>query len=147
MEIQKFKITIEAAPEIVWKILWNDNTYRQWAAVFAEGSMAKTDWKEGSKAYFIGPDGRGMVSRIKKNVLNQRMTIEHLGVVEGGIENFESKEAKKWAGAGEEYTLEEIDGSTQLRVEMEMLEEYKDLFEEAWPKALEKIKELAESLP
>lgn len=144
MMLQKFKITIKATPKKVWQILWNDSTYRKWTTVFAEGSFAETDWQEGSKVLFLGPEGRGMVSRIKRNIPNERMTIEHLGVVEGGIENFESKEANQWAGATEDYTLESVDEGTLLRIEMETIEEYKNFFEETWPKALEKVKELAE---
>jgi len=70
MILQKFKITINATPEKVWKILWNDSTYRKWTTVFAEGSFAETDWQEGSKVLFLGPEGRGMVSRIKRNIPN-----------------------------------------------------------------------------
>ncbi|MCR9226815.1 MAG: SRPBCC domain-containing protein [Flavobacteriaceae bacterium] len=145
MILQKFKIIIKATPEKVWQVLWNDSTYRKWTTVFAEGSFAETDWQEGSKALFLGPDrGGGMVSRIKRNIPNERMTIEHLGVVKGGVESFESKEAKQWAGAIEEYTLKSVDEGTLLRVEMETIEDYKSFFQETWPKALEKVKELAE---
>jgi uncharacterized protein YndB with AHSA1/START domain len=32
MEKQEFKISINAAPEKVWDILWNDSTYPVWTA-------------------------------------------------------------------------------------------------------------------
>jgi len=102
-EQQEFTIVINATPEKVWKILWGDKTYSQWTAIFSEESYAKTDWKEGSKVLFLTPDGRGMVSRIKKKIPNKYMLFEHLGIIEDHIENLESKEAKEWGGATEAY--------------------------------------------
>jgi hypothetical protein len=48
------------------------------------------------------------------------------------------------AGAHENYTFKESDGSTEVLVDMDSNGEYKALFEEAWPKALLKLKELSE---
>ncbi|AZJ36676.1 SRPBCC domain-containing protein [Tenacibaculum singaporense] len=143
-EQQEFTIVINATPEKVWKILWGDKTYSQWTAIFSEGSYAKTDWKEGSKVLFLTPDGRGMVSRIKKKITNKYMLFEHLGIIEDHIENLESKEAKEWRGAIEEYVLERVGDNTHLTVKMDVVEEYKDFFLDTWPKAMEKIKELVE---
>ena len=52
--------------EKVWNVLGNDTTYRQWTSPFGQGSYAETDWEEGSKVRFLGSDGSGMVSNIKK---------------------------------------------------------------------------------
>ena len=49
MEKNEFKILIDAPPEKVWNVLWNDASYPQWTSAFAEGSKVETDWKEGSK--------------------------------------------------------------------------------------------------
>lgn len=140
----KFEITIDAPIDKVWHVLWSDESYREWTSVFSKGSYAKTDWKEGSKAYFLTPDGNGMVSKIKKNILGRLMSIEHLGIVVDGVEDIQGKEAKLWAGAMEDYTLEFIEGNTQLLIKMDVVEGYKNFFLETWPKALQSIKELAE---
>ena len=144
MEKQKFNITINAPREKVWKVLWDDATYRQWTAVFMEGSYVETDWKEGSKALFLSPEGEGMVSTIAVNKPNEFMSIKHVGVVKNGVEDLESEEVKQWSGALENYTLKTVDGNTELTVEMDITEEYKDYFRETLPKALEKVKALAE---
>lgn len=145
MEEQEFTKVINASAEKVWEVLWNDKTYPQWAAIFSEGSYAKTDWKEGSKVLFLTPDGRGMVSKIKKKTLNAYMLLEHLGVVENGIENFYNKEAKEWTGATEAYLLKTMNGNkTHLTVKMDVVDTYKNFFLDTWPKAMDKIKELAE---
>ncbi|CAM1342030.1 SRPBCC family protein [Tenacibaculum aestuarii] len=144
-EQQEFTIIINANPEKVWKVLWDDKTYPQWTAIFSEGSYAKTDWKEGSKVLFLTTDGRGMVSRIKKKITNEYMLFEHLGIIENNIESLESKEAKEWAGATEAYMLESVkNNKTQLTVKMDVVEGYKDFFLNTWPKAMSKIKELTE---
>lgn len=137
-------IQINAPKEKVWETLWNDATYRQWTSVFSEGSHAVSDWKEGSQVLFLGPDGGGMFSRIEKMVPNETMEFKHLGVTKDGQPQPATPETEAWAGAMENYYLSENNGSTELRVEMDIAEDYEDFFKETFPKALEKVKELAE---
>ena len=144
MEKHKFKIDIHAPKEKVWKVLWNDDTYPKWTSVFAEGSSVTTDWKKGSKALFHDGKGDGMVATIADNIPNEYMSIRHLGMVKGGVEDTTSEEVQKWAGAMENYTLKSNNGNTELLVDMDIADQYKDYFEKTWPKALEKVKELAE---
>lgn len=141
---KEFKTTINAPREKVWNALWEDTTYQEWTSVFSEGSKAETDWKKGSKVLFLDGKGQGMVSKIADNVPNEYMSIEHLGFVKDGVEDTTSDEVKKWAGAKENYTLKNANGKTEVTVEMDITEEYKDYFTETWPKALEKLKEIAE---
>ena len=54
------------------------------------------------------------------------------------------EEVTEWSGALENYTFKEIDGKTELLIEMDINEEYKELFQDIWPKALQKLKEIAE---
>lgn len=141
MEKLKYRITINAPREKVWEILWNDDTYRKWTSAFSEGSHAVTDWKEGSQVLFLDSDGRGMVSRIARSIPNEYMSFEHLGEVNGAA----TTEAANWAGAKENYTLKAVDGKTELSMDMDIEEEYKEMFSKMWPIALDNIKRLAES--
>lgn len=145
MKKNKFSIEIKAPKEKVWDTLWNDDTYRKWTSVFSEGSYAQTDWKEGSKVLFLSPEGEGMYSTIAKKVTNELMSFKHLGVVKGGKEQPADDETKKWSGAMENYSLKEKERSTELTVEMDMTEEHEKYFSETFPKALEKVKSLAEN--
>jgi uncharacterized protein YndB with AHSA1/START domain len=144
METKEFKITINAPKEKVWGTLWNDSTYRSWTSVFAEGSRAETDWKKGSKVLFLDGKGSGMVSVIAENIPNEYMSIKHLGEVKDGVEDTESDKVTQWAGALENYRLKTVNGKTELTVDMDITHEYMDYFLKTWPKALDKVKEIAE---
>jgi uncharacterized protein YndB with AHSA1/START domain len=141
-----FSTTINAPKELVWRTMLEDATYRKWTSAFQEGSHAITDWKTGSKALFVGPDGTGMVSRIAEHRPNEFLSIEHVGVVKNGVEDTTSAEVKEWAGALENYTLRESGGGGgKLTIDMDTADSYKQYFEETWPKALAALKELSES--
>jgi hypothetical protein len=139
-----FSTTINAAKELVWRTMLDDETYRQWTSVFQEGSYAVTDWKPGSKALFLAPNGSGMVSRIAEHRPNQFLSIEHVGIVKDGVEDTASQEVKLWAGAHENYTLRENAGQVTLTVDMDTTDDHKKYFEDTWPKALAVLKELSE---
>jgi predicted 3-demethylubiquinone-9 3-methyltransferase (glyoxalase superfamily) len=144
MEKIRFTTTINAPKEKVWKVLWDDSTYRKWTSAFTEGSHAISDWNEGSKVLFLDPQKNGMVSMIAESRANEFMSFKHLGVVKEGVEDTESEEVKQWAGSHENYTLTGNNGTTELLVEMDITEEFKAMFEGIWPKAMENIKRLAE---
>src|SRR5438128_2050680 len=144
MKQEKFKISIDAPPQKVWELLWNAESYPLWTSVFSEDSRAETDWQKGSKVLFLNKNNDGMVSAIAENRPPEFMSIEHLGTVKNGVEDVDSPENKEWAGAKENYTLKPVDGKTESVVDMDLTEEYKDYFMDAWPKALDKVKELAE---
>ena len=145
MEKLNFKTVINATPEKIWNVLWNDETYRKWTSAFSEGSYAETDWKQGSKVLFLDGNGQGMVSRIAENRPNEYMSIEHLGEVKDGVEDTTSDRVKQWAGAHENYSLKKVNGKTELSIDMDITDEYKDMFTQIWPKALENVKNLAEN--
>ena len=140
MEKQKFKIEIGAPREKVWETLWGETSYPAWTAAFAEGSSVKTDWKKGSKALFLDAKNEGMVSTIEDNKPNEFMSIKHLGVVKNGVEEL----GQEWSGGLENYTLSTVDGKTELTVDLDAPDEFRDYFQNTFPKALDKLKELAE---
>ena len=144
MKKHEFKTTINAPKEKVWKTLWNDKTYREWTSVFSEGSRAETDWKKGSKVLFLDGKGEGMVSTIADTKPNEYMSIKHLGYVINGKEDTTSEAVQKWAGAMENYTLKSVNGNTEVIVDMDITEDHEKYFVETWPKALKKLKEIAE---
>lgn len=144
MEEATFKTSIAAPRSKVWEVLWGDKSYGQWTSVFCEGSRVETNWKEGSRALFLDGKGHGMVSMINSKRENEFMSFKHLGNLINGVEDLDSPEVKDWAGALENYTLTDEAGGTELVVEIDVNDQFKDYFNETMPKALEKIKALAE---
>ena len=146
MQKINFSASINAPKEKVWKTLWEDESYRNWTSVFAEGSHADTNnWKVGSKVLFLDGKGSGMVSMVAVNKPNEFMSFKHLGIVKDGIEDVTSEKVNEWAGAVESYALDGRNGKTELIIEMDITEEFKDYFMNTWPKALERVKELSEN--
>ena len=144
MKKEKFSIDIHAPREKVWKVLWDDETYRHWTSVFSAGSYAVSDWKEGSKIQFLSSDGNGMFSEIAKSRPPEFMSFRHLGVIKEGEEQHVDQETENWVGALENYELKQKNGQTELTVEMDVTEDFQKYFQETFPKALEKVKELSE---
>ena len=67
-------------------------------------------------------------------------------VVLGGKEDTTSEEAKKWAPAYENYTFTADGAMTRFSVDVDTDESLFEFFSDVWPKALEKLKEIAERL-
>jgi uncharacterized protein YndB with AHSA1/START domain len=146
MQKINFSTDINAPKEKVWEVLWNESSYKTWTRPFAEGSHAVTDnWKEGSKVLFLDGRGMGMVSIVASNKPNEFMSFKHLGEVKDGVEDTGSEKVSGWAGATENYSLKEAGGKTQLKVEMDITDEFKEMFSKIWPKALEQVKTLCEN--
>jgi hypothetical protein len=144
METLEFKIRIKAKAEKVWDILWNDESYKAWTSAFCEGSYAVSDWNEGDKIHFMSPNGEGMNSIIETKIANEYMAFKHLGEIKDFKELPIDEETKKWSGAMETYRLTSDDEFTDLTAQVDVVEKYIDYFKEAFPKGLEKVKELAE---
>ncbi len=145
MERLNFSITINKPKDLVWKILWDAETYSNWTKVFSENSYAVSDWEEGSKILFLGEGGAGMYSEIAKKKTGEIMSFRHLGMLKAGEEIPSDTDKQEWAGAMENYYLKEENGNTILNVELDITKEYRSYFLETFPKALDVIKKLSEA--
>ncbi len=138
----EFSIDIKAEKATIWKALWEETSYREWAGVFFEGSYAVTDdWKAGSKVHFLAPDQSGIYSIIEKHIPNKIIAFKHIGNVVGGKEQPLDDETKKWSGATEIYTLIEGKETNTLMVEIDVMNEHLAFMTNTFPKALKKIKD------
>ena len=85
-------------------------------------------------------DTKPMFAVIQKKIPNEQMSFKHLGEIKNGVQ-----EPKEWAGSTENYYLGESNGVTELKVEMDTSGgEMENYFKETFPKALDKVKEIAE---
>lgn len=146
-----FKEKIHAPVEKVYKIMLgidNVQTYEQWTAEFNPSSTYEGKWDKGSKIMFIGNDDKGkrggMISEVAENIPNQFISIRHYGILDGDTEIVEGPDIEQWAGGLENYSFEENNGVTTVTVELDMTEDHMDYFNEAWPKALRKLKLICE---
>lgn len=145
-----FKTVINAPQEKVWHAMLDEATYRQWTKVFNAGSRYEGTWETGAEMRFIGVDeagqeSGGMYSRIKEARPFEFVSIEHLGMItKTGEVDTTSEEVKKWTPAFENYTFNDTDAGTEVLVEMDIADEWKDMFTDMWPKALVELKKIAE---
>jgi uncharacterized protein YndB with AHSA1/START domain len=150
MQTIHHQIVINAPREKVWDVMLADATYREWTKAFHDGSYYKGDWSEGSKILFIGPDEHGgemgMVSYVRECRRPEYVSLEHVGIYKDGVEDTTSDDAKKWSPSFENYTFTEVDGGTQVTIDQSIEDEYKDMFDEMWPNALTRLKELVEEV-
>jgi len=149
MQKLHFSVLINAPKKKVWHAMLDDKQYREWTEAFNPGSYYKGDWSKGSKMLFLGPNPEtgqegGMVSRIAENKPYEYISIEHIGIVQNGIEDTTSEAARKWVSAFENYTFKERDGATEVLVDMDAEDEYVEMFEKMWPEGLQKLKTIAE---
>lgn len=148
MKTLHYEISINASREKVWDTLTNKATYEEWTNVFSPGSTYEGDWSEGSQILFLGPGDNGtksgMIAKIVESRQPEYISIKHIGMIENDIEDTTSEKVQAWAPAYENYTLEEIDGGTKCIVDMQSEEEMCEFFDQTWPQALQKLKEICE---
>jgi len=86
-----------------------------------------------------------MVARIKENIPSKFISIEHYGLVGDGKEITSGPEIESWAGAHENYSYAQNGNNTVMTVEVDTNYAYMDYFNEAWPRALNKLKSICEA--
>lgn len=142
----QFSVDIKAAKTTIWKAIWSDSSYRQWASIFFDGSyVVADDWKEGSTVLFLAPDKSGIYSIIETHIPNDTIQFKHIGTVLEGKKQAIDDETKTWSGATEIYTLTEGAINNTLTIEIDVLDEHLDFMSSKLPLALDKIKWLSEN--
>lgn len=138
----QFSIEIKASREKVWNTLWEDKTFRDWASIIDEGTYMVGEMKEGNEVQFISSvSGYGVTSLIEKLALNEFVLFRHMRDTK---ESGEQEREKDWTGGTESHSLAEEAGVTTLTVEFDVPTELEETFEVRYPKALERVKILAE---
>lgn len=140
-EIQ-FSIEVKASKQKVWDTMWQDEAFRQWASIIDPGTYMVGELKEGNEIQFISAEnGYGVTSLVEKLIPGEFLLLRHHADTQ---EKGEQERDKQWTGGKESYTLTEKDGTTNLTVAFDVPLELEEYFNVNYPKALEKLKELAE---
>ncbi len=149
MQKLQYHINISAPAAKVAETMLGKDTYSQWTSVFNPTSYFEGGWNKGDKIYFIGlnKEGKkeGMVSEIAEHIPNQFVSIRHYGIYNDGEEITEGPEVEKWAGGNENYTFTESNGNTTVTVDVDVTDEFTGYFNDTFPKALQKLKEICEA--
>lgn len=124
------------------------HTYNHWTAAFNPTSTFAGNWETGSRIHFVGTNAEGkqegMVTDVKANDPGKFVSLQHIGVLKDGKEVTSGPEVEGWAGSMEEYRFTEQDGVTTVSVDVDVNEKYLDYFNETYPKALERLRDMAE---
>ncbi len=142
MKEMQFLITIGAPKERVWDTLWQDTTLREWAGIIDPGTHMTGDLKQGGEVQFISANGYGVTSLVEKLVPGKLLLLKHRADTQG---NGEQPRENEWTGGKESYSLSQQHGTTTLTVAFDVPEDMEEYFKSKYPKALQKVKELAES--
>lgn len=147
MAAPQYSVGINAPVHTVWTTMLDDKTYRDWTSAFGEGGYYEGDWSEGSTIRFVGTEEDGSVSGMIGKVVASRpddfVSIEYFGQIIHGEVDTTSDDAQAFVGSYENYTFRESDGVTTVTVDLSD-DEMMNQFEDVWPRALGRLKELAE---
>jgi hypothetical protein len=144
MKTQHYSTLINAPRQLVWDTLLGAETFPAWTAEFAEGSRYEGAWDTGATIRFLAPDGSGMVATIAENRPHEFVSIKHLGFINAGVDDTASDAVRVWAPAWENYTLSDVGPATELRIDVDAIPGLEAFMQEAWPRALAKLKAICE---
>jgi len=143
-----YTVKITAPVRVVWETMLEDETYRDWASAFHDGSFFEGGWERGDSIRFLGPndDGTlgGLLGVIERNDPRSFVSVRYLGQVDRGVDDLDSELAQSIAGSHENYSFSEEGGVTTVLVELDSDEQFVEMFDEMWPLALARLKEIAE---
>ena len=94
---------------------------------------------------FIGPEGSGTLATVTTFDPYNKILLTHIALLQpGSVEDRESEWAKKWVNSLEQYSFAENNGTTDLTIDMKIYDEWEDMFNNDWPKALARLKQICE---
>lgn len=144
MKTLHYSITINAPKEKVWQLMLGKEGYEQWTSVFAEGSYYEGTWEKGEKLKFLMPEGDGMASIVNELVPYEYSSVKHMQSIKNWKEQTEDESGFDYP-AYENYSFIDQNGSTLVKVSVDMPEEYAGMMDDQFPKALAKLKNLCEA--
>ncbi len=141
----KYEIEINATKQQVWDTLIDKKKYHEWVKAFSDNSTFSGKWQEGAEVEFFDPNCGGTVAVLDKFLPYERIVARHVATINKEMEReLTGPMTENWIGSKEMYDLDETAGKTTLKIEMHTHSDFAEMFNNAWPKALENIKRIAE---
>jgi hypothetical protein len=145
MKKLEFKIDINANARRVWDTMLNPQTFKEWISASYPGSYYKGQWKKGENIKFLSGNNDGTLATITELRPYEFILAKHIAVInQDGTEDKNSETAKGWIGTTEAYSFTELNGKTELKIEVNTYPEWEQMFSDGWPKGLKKLKEISE---
>ncbi len=145
MENLEYKIVISAPAKTVWDTMLQEDTYKQWVAKSWPNAAYEGKWAEGEKVKFVCAGQGGTLAELTEVKPYESVVARHIAIINSdGSEDRTSDFAKGWVGIIEAYKFTEQDATTTLTVSIETNPEWKKMFDDGWPTALQELKKLAE---
>lgn len=144
MKNLEYKIHINAPSQKVWETMIQPDTYKKWVAASWPDSFYEGEWKKNEKIKFISKDGSGTLALIEVFKPYEYISAKHIAVLDKDKEDYDSDVAKNWIGTMENYLFSEHNGETDLTVEMKVYPDWQKMFDDGFPNALKKLKEICE---
>ncbi len=144
MKTLTFEVTINAPRSLVWSTMLEQDGYRAWTSAFGEGCYYVGSWDDGARIQFLSPSGDGMTAVIAENRPMEFVSIRHLGVIEGGVEDTTSEKVGAWAPAYENYRFADTPDGCRVTVTLDTAPEWEQSMLDTYPKALALLKQLCE---
>ncbi len=146
MRTLSYVTDIKATPEKIWDILWNPETYSKWTHAFQPDCVMKSDWKIDGETYFLDKtEKNGMIATISSLNKPFEVVFKHLGMLENGVADRNSKAVVDWIGLQEKYFITPLDGGlVKLQMEVQTFPEYEEMMDKGFDFAIKEVKRLAE---
>lgn len=137
----EFTVEINAAKETVWAVLWQDATFRLWAGIIDPGTYMIGELIEGKTVQFRSASGYGVTSLVARLEPNRCVEFWHQADTQKyGLELRDNQ----WSGGRETYILTEHEFAITLILNVDVPQELEAEMRQAYPLALQTIKQLAE---
>ena len=119
-----------------------NKTFRDWGNIIDEGQYMVGEIKEGNEVQFISSvSGYGVTSLVEKLIENEFVLFRQMADTK---DSGQQEREKEWTGGAESYSLAENEGVTILKVDIDVPPGQEETFKDRFPKALERVKILAE---
>ena len=139
-----YQINIDAPKQKVWDTMLQLDTYQEWIGAGWPGSFYRGSWATGETVDFVSANGSGTRALIKE-IDSNAIHAEHVAVLlPGGEADTTSEMAKNWVGITENYQLTESGGTTQLVGDINAEPQWEPMYNEGFPNAFRKLKEICE---
>ncbi|MEM9674716.1 MAG: hypothetical protein ACFB15_04525 [Cyclobacteriaceae bacterium] len=139
---------INKPKDFVFNKMTDKSVYPEWAKAWGDGMTYEGEWKKGAyMSYFDNSQG-GTKVVFEEFKPNEYIRAKHIAMVNPDNMEVELTDQmmRKWIGSLEEYVFKkENDSATKLEIIMTVDEAFQDMFDKAWPKALEYFKEVCEN--